>query len=229
MVKLKFIATIIVFSFLSKLYSQSVINVESKVDTTSIKVGEKIKYEFSFSIDSLTDLNFEIRKFNPPFEIIEDFQMDTLMNKNQKRIVKKYFLTSFESGSYSITPPIIIRDNIIKLNDSIVIDISTIEVDTVSKKFFDIKNIIPVSKNNEGWWKKYFITISFIAIIFLLWILYKNSNFFNSKEIKITPPIEKAIQALQHLDFEKLNSQSDYKLYYFKVDRNCQSIFRRGC
>ena len=217
MVKLKFIATIIVFSFFSKLYSQSVINVESKVDTTSIKVGEKIKYEFSFSIDSLTDLNFEIRKFNPPFEIIEDFQMDTLMNKNQKRIVKKYFLTSFESGSYSITPPIIIRDNIIKLNDSIVIDISTIEVDTVSKKFFDIKNIIPVSKNNEGWWKKYFITISFIAIIFLLWILYKNSNFFNSKEIKITPPIEKAIQALQHLDFEKLNSQSDYKLYYSKL------------
>ena len=59
-------------------------------------------------------------------------------------------MTSFESGSYSITPPIIIRDNIIKLNDSIVIDISTIEVDTVSKKFFDIKNIIPVSKNNEG-------------------------------------------------------------------------------
>ena len=97
------------------------------------------------------------------------------------------------------------------------IDISTIEVDTVSKKFFDIKNIIPVSKNNEGWWKKYFITISFIAIIFLLWILYKNSNFFNSKEIKITPPIEKAIQALQHLDFEKLNSQSDYKLYYSKL------------
>ena len=31
-----------------------------------------------------TDLNFEIRKFNPPFEIIEDFQMDTLMNKNKK-------------------------------------------------------------------------------------------------------------------------------------------------
>ena len=47
--------------------------------------------------------------------------------------------------------------------------------------------------------------------------MYKNSNFFNSKEIKITPPIEKAIQALQHLDFEKLNSQSDYKLYYSKL------------
>ena len=95
MVKLKFIATIIVFSFLSKLYSQSVINVESKVDTTSIKVGEKIKYEFSFSIDSLTDLNFEIRKFNPPFEIIEDFQMDTLMNKNQKKDCKKVLFDKF--------------------------------------------------------------------------------------------------------------------------------------
>ncbi|MBL6648960.1 MAG: hypothetical protein ISP56_01690 [Flavobacteriaceae bacterium] len=217
MLKFKFISIIIAFSFFTKIYSQSVINVESKADTTSIKVGEKIKYEFSFSIDSLSNLSFEIRNFNPPFEIIEDFQMDTLYSNNQVSIIKKYHLTSFESGSYSITPPLIIRDNIIKLNDSIVIDISTVDVDTVSKKFFDIKNIIPFSKNNDGWWKKYFLIISFISIMFLLWILYKNSNFFGSNEIKLTPPIEKAIQALQHLDFEKLSNQSDYKLYYSKL------------
>ena len=71
------------------------INVESKVDTTFIKVGEKIKYEFSFSIDSLSDLNFEIRKFNPPFEIIEDFQIDTILNKNQKSILKEWLLLNW--------------------------------------------------------------------------------------------------------------------------------------
>ena len=56
---------------------------------------KKIKYEFSFSIDSLTDLNFEIRKFNPPFEIIEDFQMDTLMNKESKKDCKKVLFDKF--------------------------------------------------------------------------------------------------------------------------------------
>ena len=29
--------------------------------------------------------------------------------------------------------------------------------------------------------------------------------------------MRRQIQALQHLDFEKLNSQSDYKLYYSKL------------
>ena len=213
--KIVFIAIFICTS--ASLYSQAFIDVDSKIDTLTIKVGEEIKYEFSFTLDSIEMSEFKFSKINPPFEIIEEFELDTLIIKNKYRFTKRYSLTSFEPGSFSIINPLKIVDQIIKTGDSIIVNVSNVKVDTVSKKFFDIKNIIPVSKNNEGWWKKYFITISFIAIIFLLWILYKNSNFFNSKEIKITPPIEKAIQALQHLDFEKLNSQSDYKLYYSKL------------
>ena len=40
--------------------------------------------------------------------------MDTLFKENKVEFVKKYSLTSFEAGTFSITPPIKIIDQIIK-------------------------------------------------------------------------------------------------------------------
>ena len=37
----------------ASLYSQAVIDVDSKIDTLTIKVGEEIKYELSFTLDSI--------------------------------------------------------------------------------------------------------------------------------------------------------------------------------
>ena len=162
---------LISFLFLSLsfgMFSQTPINLKSKVDTLSIKIGEEIKYEFSFVADSLNDFEFKLLKFNPPIDVIQEFQIDTLYEGNIVRFVKKYSLTSFESGSFSITPPIKILNQIIKSRDSINISFSGDKVDTVSKKFFDIKNIIQVERNNEGWWKKYFLILSLTSIIFFI-------------------------------------------------------------
>ncbi|MGB0487043.1 MAG: hypothetical protein ACPGJB_03275, partial [Flavobacteriaceae bacterium] len=53
---------VLIFLLLSiKAVSQSFV-IESKVDTDSIKVGEEIKYEFSFSLDSIENLNFKLQK-----------------------------------------------------------------------------------------------------------------------------------------------------------------------
>ena len=49
--KIVFIAILICTN--ASLYSQAVIDVDSKIDTLTIKVGEEIKYEFSFTLDSI--------------------------------------------------------------------------------------------------------------------------------------------------------------------------------
>ncbi|MDB4595272.1 hypothetical protein OAH89_01580, partial [Flavobacteriaceae bacterium] len=150
--KIVFIAILICTN--ASLYSQAVIDVDSKIDTLTIKVGEEIKYEFSFTLDSIEKSEFKISKINPPFEIIEEFELDTLIIKNKYRFTKRYSLTSFEPGSFSIINPLKIVDQIVKKGDSIIVNVSNVKVDTVSKKFFDIKNIISVDRNNKGWWKK---------------------------------------------------------------------------
>jgi hypothetical protein len=219
---------LISFLFLSLsfgLFSQTPINLKSKVDTLSIKIGEEIKYEFSFVADSLNDFEFKLLKFNPPIDVIQEFQIDTLYEGNIVRFVKKYSLTSFESGSFSITPPIKILNQIIKSRDSIIISVSGVKVDTVSKKFFDIKNIIQVERNNEGWWKKYFLILSIISILILSIKLYKESKYFNSPKEIITPPLEKAIEALKSLELNESNNQSDYKEYYSKLTEIVKGYF----
>ena len=221
--KIVFIAIFICTS--ASLYSQAVIDVDSKIDTLTIKVGEEIKYEFSFTLDSIEKSEFKFSKINPPFEIIEEFELDTLIIKNKYRFTKRYSLTSFEPGSFSIINPLKIVDQIIKTGDSIIVNVSNVKVDTVSKKFFDIKNIISVDRNNEGWWKKYFLFFSIVIILFLISLLYKNSNFFKSSEEVITPPLEKAIKALKQLELKDLNNQLDYKLYYSKLTEIVKGYF----
>lgn len=221
--KIVFIAILICTS--ASLYSQAVIDVDSKIDTLTIKVGEEIKYEFSFTLDSIEKSEFKFSKINPPFEIIEEFELDTLIIKNKYRFTKRYSLTSFEPGSFSIINPLKIVDQIIKTGDSIIVNVSNVKVDTVSKKFFDIKNIISVDRNNEGWWKKYFLFFSIAIILFLISLLYKNSNFFKSSEEVITPPLEKAIKALKQLELKDLNNQLDYKLYYSKLTEIVKGYF----
>ena len=221
--KIVFIAILICTN--ASLYSQAVIDVDSKIDTLTIKVGEEIKYEFSFTLDSIEKSELEFSKINPPFEIIEEFELDTLIIKNKYRFTKRYSLTSFEPGSFSIINPLKIVDQIVKKGDSIIVNVSNVKVDTVSKKFFDIKNIISVDRNNEGWWKKYFLFFSIAIILFLISLLYKNSNFFKSSEEVITPPLEKAIKALKQLELKDLNNQLDYKLYYSKLTEIVKGYF----
>ena len=225
MVNKKILISFLFFFLSFGLLSQTPINLKSKVDTLSIKIGEEIKYEFSFVADSLNDFEFKLLKFNPPIDVIQEFQIDTLFENNRVRFIKKYSLTSFEPGSFSITPPIKILDQIIKSQDSILISVSGIKVDTVSKKFFDIKNIIEVEKDYEGWWKKYFLILSIISILILSVKFYKESKYFNSSKEIITPPLEKAIKALKSLELNESNSQSDYKEYYSKLTEIVKGYF----
>ncbi|MDA9125042.1 hypothetical protein N9J47_02910, partial [Flavobacteriaceae bacterium] len=69
MVNKKIIISFFLLNLSFGLFSQSPINLKSKVDTLSIKVGEKINYEFSFISDSLNDFEFKLLKFNPPIDV----------------------------------------------------------------------------------------------------------------------------------------------------------------
>ena len=103
---------VLIFLLLSiKAGSQSFV-IESKVDTDSIKVGEEIKYEFSFSLDSIENLNFKLQKINLPFEILEEYDFDTILANNKYRLIKKYSITSFEPGSFPLVAPLNINNQI---------------------------------------------------------------------------------------------------------------------
>ena len=137
------------------IFSQQKPVLNSSVDTTSIKIGEQINYEIKIISDTISSIEFEYNQSFKPFEIIEEFEVDTLKKTGEINFIKKFLITSFEPGSFPIRSPKIIINDVLYYSDSILIDVLNVKVDTVSKNFFDIKNITELEKNNEGWWRKY--------------------------------------------------------------------------
>jgi len=210
--------------FNSNLFSQNEPVVLSKVDTTSIKVGEQINYQLSLTVDTISLVALEFSKFNLPFELINEDEWDTVRFENKFNIKKNFSLTSFDPGTFSLKFPKIIINDVLFYSDSILIDVLNVKVDTVSKKFFDIKNIIEVNKNNEGWWKNYLIICIVIFMFILFWKLYKRVLNSKLEKEKIQPPLERAINALHLLESSNLKEQLEYKLYYSKLTEIVKSF-----
>ena len=101
----------------------------SVVDTTSIKVGEQFSYKIIIESDNFQEINFP-ETFNfSPFTIADEFPSDTNYLKSKKIISKKFNLTHFDQGSFSINPQKLDIGDKIYTTEKIDIDVLTIKVD----------------------------------------------------------------------------------------------------
>ena len=131
------------------LYAQSAsfdnsIEIESQVDSTSFKIGEKIDYYIKISLDNNYEIKFSETPSFLPFEVLDSFEVDTINDTDKFSIIKKYSLINFEPGEFWIPPQRILFNNSIKYSDSLQIIINDVEVDTVKQNLYNIKPIIPV-------------------------------------------------------------------------------------
>jgi hypothetical protein len=218
--------SIIFFICLSiPIFSQQFPILNTIVDTTSIKIGEKIDYKIEIIIDSSSVIQFDENQFFNSFEIIEEFKLDTLKKEANFNFTKKYSLTCFEPGTVYLKSPKIFVDKVLYRADSVLINVFNVKVDTVSKKFFDIKNITELKENQDGWWKKYFFGLLIITLMFIGHKLYHKIVDSKIKEEKSKPPIEKAITALKLLEAKDLKEQLDFKEYYSKLTEIVKNYF----
>ena len=217
---------IIFFTCLSiPIFSQQEPVLSSLVDTTSIKIGEKINYEIKIKTDANSILQFEENQLLNSFEIIEEFKIDTFKKNGEINFIKKFSITCFEPGSLYLRSPKILVDDVLYYSDSILIDVLNIKVDTISKKFFDIKNITELQKNDKGWWEKYFLAGFILTLIFIGYKLSEKIVKSKLEKEKAQPPIEKAITALKLLEAKDLKEQLDYKQYYSKLTEIVKNYF----
>ena len=115
---------IIFFTCLSiPIFSQQEPVLSSLVDTTSIKIGEKINYEIKIKTDTNSILQFEENQLLNSFEIIEEFKIDTFKKNGEINFIKKFSITCFEPGSLYLRSPKILVDDVLYYSDSILIDV----------------------------------------------------------------------------------------------------------
>ena len=198
-------------------YSQDSIVVKSVVDTTSIKVGEQFSYNIIIESNSFQEINFPDNFNFSPFTIADQFPVDTNYLKSKKIISKKFNLTHFDEGSYLINPQKLSIGKKIYLTEKIDIDVITIKVDTVSKKFFDIKEIKFADNPNSSIFKIIVSSILFLLGCLVLFLIYRSYKKLKSVEFIFQTPFEKAVLSLQEIEKSKLDNQKDLKEFYSRL------------
>ena len=195
-------------------FSQSQPNVYVKVDTTKIRIGETINYEIV--VDNVeTGVNFleiQLDSF-ARVEVIESFDIDTLKN----RLIKKYALTSFDSGRYVIPQQRVFVWSQEYMTDSLMIDVNTVAVDTTKQQMFTIKSIQNEPYTFDDfksylWW----LLGALLLIGIILYFVLRKKETKEEIEAKI-PPYQLALKRLNELDQKQLWQKNKIKQYYVEL------------
>ncbi len=203
-----------VFLFLFSLLSFS--QVTSSIDSTFIKIGEQTTYKIHVETDSTELVIFPEGQTFLPLEMIESYLIDTTTFDAKFRLIKKYGLTQFDSGVYTIPRQKIIIGNKTIFTDSLKVEVNNIVIDTTKQGLFDIKPIIEVDKSSSNWWKYLLFTLLVLVVIagLLYWFLWREKPLTKKEKIALLPPYERAKLALQELDKTEYLQNEELKEYY---------------
>ena len=158
--------------------------VSSYVDTTSIRIGEQINYNIKIKLDSLDEINFPKAKDFSPFELINEFNIDTNYLDKKFIISKQFALTFFDSGTYYIpSQKLNLQNKEFKL-DSFKITINAVKIDTTKQGLYDIK---PIMKSNTQFDFLFWLYILIFIIVICIFLYFKNQifSFFTIQKLEV--------------------------------------------
>lgn len=191
-------------------YSQ----VTTTIDTTSIKIGEELTYTMTIEVDTTDLVVFPEGQQFLPMEVIESYKLDTILENSRYRFIKKYGLTQFDSGHYTIPSQRIILNNKQLKTDSMLIEVRDVVVDTTQQKMFNIKDKIDVDGPPFNFVKLLLWLLGILCVLGIAAFIFFRRKKIREAKIEALPPYEEAISALQRLDDSKLLIQNKSKEYY---------------
>ncbi len=196
------------------------IKITARLDTNQILIGDQINLNLEITKPKNLDIKFPVLKDTiiKEIEVLGSNPPDTISTDSDNiTLQKKYLITSFDSGLYVI-PPL----NFTYLNDTLIdtfptnpvyLGVVTLEVDTASKKIFDIKKPYEAPWSFIEFLKLYwhYILIGIIATILLL-LAYRIIKRLRKKEpiIKI---IEKPVEPAHVIAYRELDALKSKKLW----------------
>jgi len=193
--------------------------VSASIDSTSVKIGAQITYKIQVEADSTSLVVFPEGQTFMPLEMIESYTTDTLRNNDKYNLIKKYGLTQFDSGAYTIPRQKIIIGNKTFFTDSLKVEVRNILVDSTKQGLYDIKPIIEVQKSGSNWWKYLLYIFIALAIVagLLYWFLWRKKPLTESEKIALLPPYDRAKLALKKLEESDYLKQAEFKGYYSEL------------
>lgn len=196
--------------------------VNVKVDTTAIRIGEQFEYRITVAeTDNVIIPKLELKGL----EVIDSLKLDTIKNS----LIQKYILTGFDSGAFYIPQQQIFIKNQAHLTDSLLINVTTVAVDTTKIKKFPIKGI----KGEPYQFNDYKHIIFWILGIILVvgTVLYFALKKTKDDEVKtseqLLTPYQEAIRGFKLLDEKLLWQNNKVKQYYSELTNILRNYIER--
>lgn len=193
---------------------------KSTVDSTAIKIGSEFKLTLKTYTPTDIPVIFPEPKQIGPFEVLEAYPTDTIIEDGITQMIKKYGLTVFDSGKYTL-PRIAVRiagKN--QLSDSFAVQVFDVEVDTLKQPLYEIKDIINTAEKpaSPWWWLVVFIILGLAAAFIGFIVITRYQKKKNEKEaLLFASPIEKALVYLKKLSNNTFVEQDETKKFYSEL------------
>ncbi|MEZ4796864.1 MAG: hypothetical protein R2785_06810 [Flavobacteriaceae bacterium] len=190
--------------------------IEASIDSLSIKIGQELTYKIEVDVDTTSLVVFPEGQTFQPLEMIESYDVEATKMNDRFKLIKKYGLTQFDSGKYTIPRQKVLIGDYEFLTDSMKVEVRNIVVDTTKQGLYDIKPIIEVNKSASKWWLYLLGILLIIALIaFLLyWFIWREKPLTEEEKVALLPPYERAKLALQALDNSHYLENNEIKAYY---------------
>lgn len=208
-------------------------SVSASFDRDKILLGEQVTFQLNLSnlnsatsfIESWPQLNDTLNHL----EIIKRTGIDTINVNDLNSYHQNFIITGFDSGKWQLGPfDFIIQDKTsgkqIKISSPAVY-LTVLPVDVSSlKNYHPIKDIIEVETTFN--WLPVIIAVAAIVLAIIILILIKKRK----KKITEAPPmpvlqgtpLERAIQKLQQLSIQSLNTNTEIKKFHSDIDFICR-------
>ncbi len=188
------------------------------IDTTTIRIGEEIIYTIQVEADSTDLVMFPEGQTFKPLEVIESYKIDTTRLKDKIKLIKKYGLTQFDSGAYTVPRQRIVINSKPFDTDSIRIEVFNVLVDTMKQKMFHIKPALEVKEPPFDFEKAmYWMVPLLIVIIVGILLFFRRRKKKREAAEEQLPPYEEAIEALKELDHSHFLANDNSKRYYSEL------------
>ncbi|MGY0391085.1 hypothetical protein ACW5R3_00825 [Bizionia sp. KMM 8389] len=197
----------------------SVAQVKSATNATEIKIGEEITFQIEVETDSTDLVVFPEGATFLPLEVIESYKIDTTKNSAKFNLIKKYGLTQFDSGAYTIPRQKVIINDKTFFTDSLGVTVNPVIVDTLKQGLYAIKPIISLEKSSSNWWQIVLVVLFVGALIagLLYWFIWRKKGLTEEEKIALLPPYDRAKLALKKLDDNRYLEEDAFKAYYSEL------------
>ncbi|RZJ68113.1 MAG: hypothetical protein EOO50_03230 [Flavobacterium sp.] len=191
--------------------------VETSIDTTKNKIGAQFNLTLRTNVDTLSNVTFPSGTNFGNLEVIRNYVIDTVKKGDRYELVKKYGLTQFDSGRYTVPQLKVIINDKPYFSDSLTVEVSNVVVDTLKQKLYDIKPIMEAPSVGWGIWGYLLGLVLLAAIGYGVYLLVKKLQKKKTDEIIYKSPIEKANALLSNLEKKQLVQRGEVKDYYSEL------------